>query len=339
MKKISVLILLILIGIVFFNNCEDTTRPEEFAIEEINFSYSNSEIFISIVVNPDRITEVGSVNFTVFNQDENDEVVAQGQLEDNGKNGDIIANNGEYTKRFNKILDPGKYRTLVEVMQNGERIDSTSRTLLVDPPPPSISLVERTEVFVDSSFAFYSVEVEDENGLDYIEGVYCQLFFPDDQGSGSIDPLYDNGENADEQADDGIYTYAFVLPQPLPYYGTYEFKFWAVNRAELHSDTLTFEIEAPLVDLIAPDRGSYSAGETINLEWQTKLVDSLEIAYDPSFSRDTPEFEIIETIAANEGSYQWDTPETLQTDSLKLKISSVKRPFISDLSEGLLSIK
>lgn len=335
--KIYILGFVIFTGTIFFMTCEDTTAPEKMIIEDIKLSYSNSELFISAIINSEEVANIDSVTFTLLSRS-SDEILEQGRLWDNGNNGDIIADNGEFTIQFETVLSKGEFKCLVEVMRNGSISDSTTKILQINPPPPTLSLLEKTQIFVDSAFAYYSMAVDDENGLNYIEGVYAQLFFPDNQGSGSVYAAWDDGNKSDQQAGDGIYTYAFVLPKPLPYYGIYKMKFWAINEAGKYSDTLTVDIKAPLIKLIKPNQGSYSTNQKIDIQWESTLVDSINIAYDDSYSQDAPEFETIADVAAGDGSYEWEIPAELNSETVKIRISSIEMPYIEDISDQYITI-
>ncbi len=100
--------------------------------------------------------------------------------------------------------------------------------------------------------------------------------------------------------------------------------------------TNTFTIYTPTITLTAPNGGeNLRAGTTTNITWNSSYIASIKLEY--SINNGTDWIEIIDSSAANTGSYSWTVPNNV-SNQCKVRISDVVEPTLNDESNGVFTI-
>jgi len=73
-----------------------------------------------------------------------------------------------------------------------------------------------------------------------------------------------------------------------------------------------------------------------NIQWESTNLTNVKIEYSTNDGLDW--INIIDSIAANTGHYNWTVPNT-PSENCKLRISCIDNPFINDVSDGVFSIQ
>jgi hypothetical protein len=342
-KYIFFQLVIILVIQFFLPGCENVTENEELMIEQVNFAYNDSDqtIYITAKIDQEEAGAIDSVSFNISKNENGDYAkIAQGLLNDDGEHGDIIPNNGEYTYQTQKELSVGQYKCNVRVIKNGVLEDSTSKKLEVfGDLSPSIELVDSTLEFVSGDLLIYKIKVDDPHGIDNIRKVFAKLFYPENQREPTTLNPWNDGTNQDEKAGDDIYTLA-LYSQDTKIHGMYRMEFWAVNKDNYYSDTISIQLRNPWLELVNPNgETALTAGSSINIKWNSILVDSLKIEYTLNYMDEQPDYELIGKAAAETSSYNWNIPDDLATDSALVKLTSLDNERVWDVSDHFITIE
>ncbi|MCF7740425.1 MAG: hypothetical protein K9N00_01395 [Candidatus Marinimicrobia bacterium] len=333
----------IILGLIFHMSCDNTTGSESRLIEDMNFSYKSSpeKVFITALINQDKDVVLESLDFQIFQQVDSDyEQIEQGTLNDDGQNGDIIPDNGEYSFEFQQALAPGNYKCLITARADGEVADTISQYLEVfGDMSPSISFQDSTTEFISGDLIMYELEVSDPAGIENISKVFCKLYYPDNNRTPAILNARNDGEYGDQQDGDNIYTLA-LNTEGTKIHGLYHMEFWAVNNDNYSSDTLAIELRNPWMELVAPNgNNSLTAGSPVEVRWHSVLVDTIKIDYTLEYMQEDPHYELIRNVAAGDSSAVWNVPAELATDSALVRISSLKNERVMDTSDHFITIQ
>jgi len=249
MKKLFLFALPLLF---IYLNCEENspTTPHVGTIPELSqltapetlYLISEMNHYISIkAVDPQGIEDIAEVTCNIFFNN-NDNPIKNILLEDDGTRGDIIPNDGTFTAGINAdslLKQVGDYSLVFkaeDVSGNESETISHQLTLLdgeenISPAISNLELPLMLDI-QDTSDYLMTLKADDPQGLDDIELVLLEIFSPTTSSPVILDTLWDNGENGDVSAGDGIYSQfinikAFILFQP----GKYSFKFQAFDRS------------------------------------------------------------------------------------------------------------
>lgn len=205
--------------------------------------YTGDRSLISVQVSdPQGIPDIVSVTLDFSNTGGD---VAEKAMADDGLSGDIIAGDGMYVwlmtrEKLNGIS--GKLAVSVTAEdQNGHRslsiLDSCWISAEETPRKPVLSQA----VFPDSltndnvTDVFFSIQVQDEQGLETIDSVWCDLYLPYAPMPFFRLYLFDDGEHGDEIQADGLYTIRANLGTEVRSSGLYTLRFQARDRSGLLS--------------------------------------------------------------------------------------------------------
>jgi len=334
---------IVIFGLIFYMACDNTTGTESRLIESMEFSYkpSTEKIFITAIINQDKDVILESLDFQISQQIDSDyEQIEQGTLNDDGQNGDIIANNGEYSFEFEQSLAPGNYKCLITARANGEVADTISQYMEVyGDMSPSISFQDSTTDFVSGDLIVYELEVHDPAGISNISKVFCKLYYPENKRTPALLNARNDGEYGDQQSGDNIYTLA-LNTEGTKIHGLYHMEFWAVNNDNYSSDTLALELRNPWLELVSPNgNNSLAAGSQVEVSWHSVLVDTIKIDYTLEYMQDNPHYELISNVAAGDSSAIWNIPAELNTDSALVRISSLENERVMDTSDHFIKIQ
>ncbi|MFZ1289438.1 MAG: hypothetical protein WAR79_05080 [Melioribacteraceae bacterium] len=261
-----------LVSIIFFAQCEEIpndvieTESVNYLVENISspdefaFSQTNTIFKPFLVINNSQ--SVKSVWFVIKNEDGSEEI------------SDIILMNtnistikktysGEFT--FDENLLSGNYEIdfFVEdnVNPNGNNIKKVGikkfkyYSEAANLPPIISELNIPSEIDKNSAFVF-TIKVSDPNGLNDIKDVYFELLRPDssvvyaDANNTKTEfPMFDNGDvsgSGDEVRGDGIFSLKNSFddkPGKPVQLGNWHFKFNAVDKSGLISNTINFSLK------------------------------------------------------------------------------------------------
>ncbi|MFC1493291.1 hypothetical protein ACFL6O_04965, partial [candidate division KSB1 bacterium] len=173
---------------------------------------------------------------------------------DNGTGEDQIAGDSIFTAIFphDIVNEEGVFSILVEAIdQKGQRSNEVFKDIYVKgdfenypPEITSVTIPDSAEA-ADTSLLL-ECEVADQNGLTNIDRVYFETFKPDGSASsGNPFPMWDDGGtinqggyfSGDQTAGDGIYSLRINLSATQDR-GTYTFKFTAVDKSGISSETV-----------------------------------------------------------------------------------------------------
>jgi hypothetical protein len=203
---------------------------------------------------------VSNVTARVLNPD--NVLLATIELKDDGVAPDDTAGDGKYTARMNFTLDcklVGSYKIEISAINSaglssnlfnvGFNVTNTNNH-----PPILTNVISPDSLRRPSGINGDSVEISflkafptDPDGICDVSQVYFHSFKPDGTptNQGNAIPLYDDGTNCDTIPGDGKFSLCIkIVNNPLdPHYnepplGNYKFKYNALDRGNLVSDTL-----------------------------------------------------------------------------------------------------
>jgi len=347
-RKLFILILVIIV--LLLANCFDSSdngRVEAiFEIRDLGFDYSfqDTSIFIwAEVFDPEGNENIDSVRFSIYKiADYSDEIlIDSGFLDDDGTEGDIISNDGIYSKKIIGInLDEGYYKlTVIAVNKSGEETEPGIFSGYVSiNSAPVIYLLEAPKSFEKGDTLIFKIRASDPQGLDDIVSVRYFIKLP----TGEIKTHYtwalrDDGQFGDEVAGDGIYTVYQPSNRNSKYQGTFSFYFYAQDLSGLFSDTLRVDIRNPGVTLKSPNGGEcYNLGDTIKISWESAFILQLKLEI---IIVDKDQTINIDTVYAMVEEYNWVVPADFPMPSnCKIRVFDIEKDSRSDMSDEIFKI-
>jgi len=241
-----------------FNSVVDST-PSSYQVAKIlgtdSVMYYQSDSLIVISIGFNSSNGIKTVSANVIASDQTQLNTAPIILYDNGNfpdNGDTVKGDNIYSNKFpiSHYYPVGVYQIQYYVTDNSNQTNLAAvRSFYFDNgqgevAPVISNLVAPDTVSLGSSTTpiFLSVHVYDTNGLNDIQSVYFNSYFPNGNPS-SANPfkMYDDGTNGDQTAGDGIYSLIVGLPSNVQT-GTYRFEFQAVDRSGSVSNKITHNL-------------------------------------------------------------------------------------------------
>jgi len=166
---------------------------------------------------------------------------------------------------------------------------SCSEKSIKEENPRAYDLVAPDYIPISFSDTVYlRLSVDDPQGLDDIDIVYFTFDFP----NGSLSPdtfvMYDNGQDGDNIAEDGVFAFGITGPDTSQPTGDYVYHFSAKDKgnhqANIVDKTITIDESAgPYVyDLIAPDSLQKGSTEPVYLflkAWDPQGLNNIDSVY------------------------------------------------------------
>ncbi|GJQ63180.1 MAG: hypothetical protein SCALA702_22330 [Melioribacteraceae bacterium] len=109
------------------------------------------------------------------------------------------------------------------------------------------------------------------------------------------------------------------------------------NTAQNDQSDAVFTItEQPLINITSPNGGEeWLQGSTQNITWSSAAVTNVKIEY--STNNGTDWNEVVASVAASSGTYEWTVPETPTTEGL-VRLTAVENGSVTDQSDAVFSI-
>jgi hypothetical protein len=221
------------------------------APDTINSIYGQ-QYFYASVYDSSGLGNIENVYFTL--EEENKEgVLKTYYMYNDGTNGDAVSNDSIFTYRTDSTFSIGrtgnyKLSFFAENLFSQKSIP-VIRILYYTPEKPIIAKIsmpdslKRPEGY-ETVAKLIEVWVTDAQGQSDIDSVYFYSRKPDGElaNNGNSIPLKDDGQNGDEIAGDGIYSFLMYI-SPSAFIGTYEFYFYARDKGDNISDRVTKTLE------------------------------------------------------------------------------------------------
>ncbi len=335
--------LLIFSMLFFVNNCNDNTSiidETDPVIDSLNLHYgiSTASFFIGAQISdPQGIETINEVKYSLYygeTDSTGDELLFEGNLVDDGTSGDIIKNDGVFSRKHFDMGE-GFYKCIVlaDDEDGNETEIITKVEYAVKNEPPFVYMNEYTNEFEKGDTLIFRVKATDPQGLNDIAGVSFTIEYPDkEMKSGFV--MRDDGYLGDETKGDGIYTYKTPTNKQSIYQGLWNFRFTAKDKGGLHSNTVKAVVKNPGVHVTNPDEaGNYNIGDTLNIEWESVFIDSLVIEYTLNNDFGSPDYTRIDTVAAETRLYKWKIPAVLKSDHCKIKLFDKNKQARYDVSD------
>jgi hypothetical protein len=255
--------------ILILNGCEPEltgvveTTYNSYRIKSLTsinqYNYNPLDTFLTINVEFVTFDQVSSVYSNIYGPDQKKINIEKIFLYDNGNpnNADQISGDGKFTNRvpFTDDLLNGNYLIEYYVSDKSNVINKIGQETFLynngrtNIPPVISNLTSPDTITLNSSFVyeFFSVQVEDSNGLGDVKDVYIQSYRPDGTTSGITTSLYDDGglvitpSSGDQVAGDGIYSLIVSLPHTTTK-GLWRFVFRAIDRGNKLSNEISHNI-------------------------------------------------------------------------------------------------
>ncbi|UCE04803.1 MAG: hypothetical protein JSW07_14415, partial [bacterium] len=239
--------------------------------------YLISEIdhFVSIHVDdPQGIDDIATVTCSIFHSNSQNPVKID-TLVDDGTHGDIITRDGIYTTGINVDFaqeQAGTYTLIfkaIDLSGNESEILSHELTVIAGEEniPPTITDVILPLVFdiKDTIGYLISIKANDPQGLDDIELLVLQIFPPTNNIPVLKDTLWDDGQNSDAIAGDGIYSQIIKPAFSKSVIGKFSFHFQAFDKSGGESNAIIEVIDVVNKENSPPYIYNLSAPSTMKL--------------------------------------------------------------------------
>lgn len=251
-----------LLSFVLIAACtEDLTTPVELQIPTIARIEAPTTVFqtpatpqhISVFVNdPQGPSDIAEVTLTI-KQLSTGNIVSQPALEDEGQNGDILANDGVYFVLFNATLTQNATGDFLLEAQALDQSNNTSDvvrdtiTVIVgaeNQAPVLLTALSPDTVWVDSVYTFQlQATANDADGLTSLRPVLIQVFPPAFPNPSVTDSLFDDGAHSDVGVNDGTFANSFAPTFFNKGRGRYEVLFRARDNAGGFSNAVIRRVE------------------------------------------------------------------------------------------------
>ena len=348
MKIKSFLLTLSLLTILIWS-CSESTSPKigknpEISDVTLNYSMDSKSLFFSAKTDdPQGYEDVKTVVYWMYyaETDSSEETeFDKGVLLDDGTSGDITANDKIFTKKYDDI-EEGRYRIVAEAFDMNDNVSEVVNDTCwaQENTPPVIYLQTAPTSFEKGDTVFFEVKATDPQGLDDIFFIFFNIENPDGELLDYQDYLRDDGMLGDNKANDGVFSVKIPTNSSSKSQGVWTFYFQARDKAANLSNQLSKEISNPGTAVLYPDGGeSFTAGETIKLQWASALVDSITIEYTTNGNDDNPEYTHIVDLAGHIKEYDWVVPE-VESTYCKIRISDKKVTSRYDVSDNYFEVK
>ena len=286
LKRITFIIIYALI-VLIFSRCEvkdpltvDAVFPNlsDLTVADTLYLKSDAVYPVSVrVIEPQGWDDIKAVRLFIFSQDDVLPVL-EDTMKDDGDKGDIIPQDGVFFGTLTKesaASTPGTFRVCVVAEDLSNHVSDTlfKQITAIDeeknlPPLLSEPIVTDSLTVATLDNAFFSVRVEDPQGLDDIDSVYFLLYPSLSPVYSSCTRLYDNGSVGDSIQGDGIFSFQGNFTGTVTIRGLYTVRFQAIDNEGEISPTVVNHLFADigndppkLIDVIAPDNVSRSAAQ------------------------------------------------------------------------------
>jgi hypothetical protein len=242
---------------------------------------SDNNYVYSVKANHSEGVEAIQTVKSCITQIDNQTILQEDTLQDDGSNGDIIPKDGIFSGRCSLSLIfeqnlTGTYRIHIigeDVYQNVSDTLSSTITLVEGSRkgPPRILQYSIPDTLISDSLDYVIVwiETEDPQGLEDIDSVFFDIFLPLSPVPHFQSELWDNGQSGDLIEGDGIFTFQGDLRDTLKSRGIHTFRFQAADRSGLFSnphvkEVFIDQINHPpvLSNVMAPDTISRNIDNT-----------------------------------------------------------------------------
>jgi hypothetical protein len=259
----------LIITVLLLNGCE----PELSGVVEVthtsyrvktltsihNYNYNPLDSLLTLTVEFVTFDQVASVYCTIFGPDRKTISNERIFLLDNGNvnNGDLSPGDGKYSNRvpFSENYLNGNYTIEYYVSTDNNSTNQIGQEVFlynngktnIPPVLSSLTAPDTITLITPSVMEFFSIQVEDSNGLGDVRDVYLQSYRPDGTTSGATISLYDDGgliispSSGDQVAGDGIYSLTVQLPFTTTN-GLWRFVFRAIDRGNKLSNEISHNI-------------------------------------------------------------------------------------------------
>ena len=219
-------------------------------LEDTLTSSTLEDVFISLDVgDPQGLADIDSVSLQIYAPfSPSPAFVAR--LSDDGIDGDVAAGDGTFSFRedlSDSLTRAGDHAIRFQATDRGglasEAVVMGFYVKIINDPPVLSDLTAPDTVSRSSTGSFLlAVRADDPQGLDDIAGVFFNTTKPDgNPSSGNPFQMKDDGSDGDAVPGDGIFS-LMVTITPQNDTGAYRFDFFAKDRLEAFSDTLTHTI-------------------------------------------------------------------------------------------------
>lgn len=255
--KFSILLFIILLAAC----TEKISTPVELQIPTISRIDAPATVFqtpaspqhISVFVNdPQGAGDLDEVTLTI-RQLSTGNPVSQSTLNDDGQNGDILAQDGVYFVLFSAALTLNAAGDFLLEAQARDHSNNTSNvvrdTLTViaateNQAPALLTATAPDTVWIDSTYTFQMrATAVDPNGLLSLRPILIQIFPPAFPNPSLADSLFDDGAHDDSGANDGTFANSFAPTFFNKGRGRYEVLFRARDLAGSFSKAVIRRIE------------------------------------------------------------------------------------------------
>ncbi len=198
---------------------------------------------------------VGNINKVWFQIEDIDieGVLKTYDMYNDGTNGDAAANDSIYTYKADSSFSIGRTGDfkLTFFAKNlfNQKSDAVIHNIYYAPEKPIITKIDMPDSLkrpsgLETIAKLIQVWVTDGQGQADIDSVYFYSRKPDGElaNNGNSIPLKDDGQNGDEIAGDGIYSFLMYMSSAA-YIGTYEFYFYARDKSGNLSDSVKKTLE------------------------------------------------------------------------------------------------
>ena len=347
LTKFSLVLASLMILIMSCDEGSDNQIGKDPIINAINTNYIPTEksLFLSVETDdPQGYEDVKTVVYWMYYTPVGDSVEAELELSallDNGENGDIINDDGAFSRKFYD-MEKGIYRIIAEAFDMDDNSsDIVHDTILaLDNFPPEIYLFSAPESFEKGDTITFEIKVTDPEGIDDIFYVKVQIGQPDGEMNNQNYYLRDDALFGDNVANDGIYTISFPTNLSSKQHGFWEFYFDAIDKGGNSSNSLIAKVKNPGLAVLSPDGGeSFNSGDIVDLTWDCIFIDTVVVSYTTNADEENPDFTIISEQPSYIKTFQWTIPTDLKSDKCKIYIYDKENNFRYDFSDDYFEVK
>jgi len=320
-------------------NCDDTTSTVDETdpvIDSLNLHYviSSASFYIGAQISdPQGYETIDEVKYSLYygeTDSTGEELLHEGLLVDDGKQGDIIISDGVFSrKHFN--MNEGVYRCVVLADDEDGNLAETVTKIeyAVANQAPVIYMNDYSSEFEKGEWLFFKVKATDPQGMDDITGISFTIEYPDGElKTHSSWVLRDDGQLGDDEKNDGIYSIRMPTNEQSVFQGLWNFRFTAKDKGGLYSNVIKAVVKNPGVHVTNPDETSnYNIGDSLSIEWESVFIDTLVIEYTLNSNTSSAEYIGIDTVAADTRLYKWKIPGGSNSDHCMLNLDSTRKKF------------
>jgi hypothetical protein len=184
------------------------------------------------------------------------------------------------------------------------------------------------------------IKATDPNGQENNKSVYMEIEQPDGAMFDYLFELNDLQYRKDRIAGDGIYTIDFQSSQTNKQQGVWKFYLWAVDKANAESNIIEHKMSNPGVTVTYPDSATtFTAGQTIQLKWESALIDTLSLEYTTNANEVSAEYIHITDLPRKYSEYEWTIPSDIESQYCKIRIFDKTKATRYDVSDEYFEVK